>query len=67
MDCVYRSGLDSVEAGAPEDEEFEITPEMIEAGVDAHAGYNPEFNDIENVICDIWIAMTVASRNQKTD
>jgi hypothetical protein len=34
MDCVHSQSLDSVEAGAPANE-IEITPEMIEAGVDA--------------------------------
>jgi hypothetical protein len=63
MTNVHSPSLDPVEAGAPEEEEFEVTSEMIRAGVDAHAGYNPEFDDIEDVICDIWMAMTVASRN----
>jgi hypothetical protein len=47
-------------------QEIEITPEMIKAGVDAHAGYNPEFDDIADVVADIWLAME-ASKLQKTD
>jgi hypothetical protein len=67
MNDVHLPGLDSIEAGAPEDEEFEITPEMIAAGRNAHSGYDPRYDDIEELVWDIWIAMTVASRCQKTD
>ena len=45
---------------------MKITPELIKAGVDAHAGYNPEFDDIADVVADIWLAME-ASKLQKTD
>ena len=45
---------------------LKITPELIKAGVDAHAGYNPEFDDIADVVADIWLAME-ASKLQKTD
>jgi hypothetical protein len=38
---VYESRLDSVEAGAP-GKEIEITPEMIEVGVEAYSCFFPE-------------------------
>jgi hypothetical protein len=40
---VYESRLDSVEAGAPE-QEIEVTPEMIKAG---HDVYCQIFTDVE--------------------
>jgi phosphoserine phosphatase len=38
----------------------EVTQEMIEAGVNAHAGYNPEYENIEDRIINIYIAMEAA-------
>lgn len=39
------------------------TREMIKAGMEAYAGFNPEFDCLEDVIAEIWTAMN-ATRNR---
>ena len=41
--------------------EIEVTPEMIEAGIRAHAGYNPEFDCLSEIVADIFCSMIASS------
>jgi hypothetical protein len=49
------------EAGAPGDE-IEVTPEMIEAGVDAYIENDRFFHLPEEIVRNIFIAMQRAKR-----
>ena len=37
--------------------EIEVTPEMIEAGLDAIAGFSPREHSYEDVVRDVFVAM----------
>ena len=45
--------------------EIEITPEMIEAGVEALAGYGPEGDSAEATALAIFCAMMRVARTQQ--
>jgi hypothetical protein len=48
---------DSTGTGAPE--EIEVTPAMIEAGLEAFAGYSPRFDSREEMVVSVYRAMTI--------
>jgi hypothetical protein len=64
MDNVYMPGLDSIEAGAPE-QEIEITPEMIEAGAGVLCGFETETTDETYWARKVYIAMREAAPHRK--
>lgn len=39
------------------EEEIKITPEMIAAGGDAFCSYDSRWDDVEDVVIRIWLAM----------
>jgi hypothetical protein len=55
------SPADSGEAGAPEDE-IEITPGMMEVGVEAFYGYDPGDMEPERCVEAIYLAMETLRR-----
>jgi hypothetical protein len=60
MDSVYAPSLDSVEAGAPE-QEIDITSEMIEAGVRVlwDSGAHEPMDGVDQLLIErIFIAMS---------
>lgn len=57
----------SKEAGAPRETEIEITPAMIEAGVDAYLAVDRRVADIEFVVLKIFDAMWASHRRPNTD
>jgi hypothetical protein len=52
MEAVHEACADSVGTGAPETE-IEITPDMIEAGVREFCGYDPRFEQPEDIVPEI--------------
>ncbi len=56
--------MPDVIAGLDRDKEAEITPDMIEAGVDALAGFSARDDSYEDVVRDIFTAMTVVRRRK---
>jgi hypothetical protein len=56
MSDVESSRSDSIGAGAP-GTEIEVTPEMVEAGVDVLSGFNTDFETLEGCVERIYIAM----------
>ena len=53
----------TVDAGAPEDE-IEVTPEMIEAGVNEFCAYDARFESAEDVVALIFRRMTAVAARQ---
>lgn len=49
---------------AHEEDEIEVTPEMIEAGALAYTDYDPRFEGIEDVAIRVYIAMTRVNRRK---
>ena len=49
---------ESVRAG------YEVTPDMIEAGLDAFAGFNEDFVSREEMLAEVYRAMALASGSQ---
>ena len=45
-------------------EEIEITPRMVEAGVDALAGFSSREDSYEDAVRDVFMAMTLAQHHQ---
>ncbi len=41
-------------------QEIEITPEMIEAGCGEGAGFNPDYDDMSELVVDVYKAMRLA-------
>jgi hypothetical protein len=63
----YPAEGDKPKAGAPEDG-IEITPEMIEAGVEELSSYNLDFESMEDAVTRIYREMVLAqggSRNAR--
>jgi hypothetical protein len=60
--CCYSSAAinESIEAGAPD--KTEITMAMIEAGVLAYLSYDSRFEDVDDVVPRVYIAMKEAKR-----
>jgi hypothetical protein len=58
-----REGVDSKEsAGAPD--EIEVTPAMIEAGIEALGGFDPEYEIIREAAIRIYRSMEIAKRRR---
>jgi hypothetical protein len=53
-------------AGAPAEDEIEVTPAMIEAGVDVLSGFDPGFDTYETAVAIIYEAMEAARRSFST-
>lgn len=53
---------DSRQAGEVEREEVKVTPEMIEAGVEAMVSSMPEFESFAEIAASIYLAMKTAER-----
>jgi hypothetical protein len=51
---------DAPEAGAPDDDDFEITPRMMAAGRLALAMFNDDFESFDAGVERIWFAMVEA-------
>lgn len=47
---------------APEPDEIEVTPEMIEVGVSVLCAWEPKFENEAEAACNIYRAMTRARR-----
>ncbi len=48
-------------AGAPE-MEIEVTPEMIKAGISHLFDYDPSFSNERDIVREIFLSMSLASR-----
>lgn len=64
--CAVSSGASPSEAGAPEIEATEVTPEMIAAGVEELSSFNPDFDRAEAVVERIYCEMAKAKRLPRT-
>ena len=42
--------------------EIEVTPEMIDAGLDVIAGFSTREDSYDDVVRDVFVAMAMASR-----
>ena len=61
MPNVCKGRADSIGAGAPADE-IEITPAMIDAGVDEICSYNLEYETREEAVARIFEAVLLARK-----
>ena len=53
-------------AGAPE-QDVEITPEMIEAGLEKLFDYDPSFSNEKDIVAEIFRAMLSASVSRRRE
>jgi hypothetical protein len=59
--CEFYEAASKEAAGAPE-HEIEVTPEMIEAGVSILASFHPEYDLVEEMTKEIYVAMRRVAR-----
>jgi hypothetical protein len=51
-----------VDKGGQASAGLELTPEMIEAGIDAYSRLDREFDSTERIVTDVFLAMVEAAR-----
>jgi hypothetical protein len=57
VDCEPQSSVESAQAAGAPEEEIEITPEMIKAGILAYVSYDSRFEELEDVVPRVYKAM----------